>query len=758
MAFPQIPTLLTDEVIKALGGIMGLCLDRIDSLSSLRAFDQPAEILFCTFSWQRLRLRQLKDKASMVLCSNDAVPSIRDDMRTLFRDLGLAARFRVILDQGASEEHTTTGKADNNDGPNTFSRLFEKPSMDTAPKSRVLEIDMGQMQKFSFGVANIVGRLYDILEIHQRMELLKVQRRDLEKAILRSTSTSDREIVYHLVEGVSGFEYPRDMNLKRGIYNQQLLEAIDEDNEKTVESLIDQGASVNFKYTLGCSPLSFSAHKGRLRISEILLGHGADPKAMTTRLPQHSAAEGGHTEVLQLLLSQDHVDPSAVDSFGRTALHYASASGNLTAVQLLLNLGGIAVDSVDQGGSTPLSDAMAGPLSRPCSESGLELSLPETEIIRQLLARPEVNPHRQHTGYNGLTLLGLSISRGNNTIMEMLLARPDVSIHRLSPRSGVRPLYMAYLHSNEPAFRLLLEKGADIHDWTYRSWNSPPLYNRQRKLTTGFLGQWYFLASALSYKHILVDKEDSRKRTLLIDAAEQGHAVVRVLLDYGASVSKSDDQGRTALSWAAAVGHKEIVEMLLGANADIHHRDNDGHSPLVLAVANFWYSPEEGTPQHFQAYLDMIWSLLKRGANPGDVSSTPNLPCDPAYWAEAQGLFEGIIKGFHKNPDRRIMADFAHLSLQGMAAESKSTKKDEKKYEGVDINEGDVNSVPKPTESISSDDEGASKQLECMPNQGAAEPSEGVPSEGNKENRDDKPIAPVLHLELEDEFSAKLQL
>lgn len=76
MAFPQIPTLLTDEVIKPLGGIMGLCLNRIDSLSSLRAFDQPAEILSCTFSWQRLRLRQLNDKASMVLCSNDAVRTI----------------------------------------------------------------------------------------------------------------------------------------------------------------------------------------------------------------------------------------------------------------------------------------------------------------------------------------------------------------------------------------------------------------------------------------------------------------------------------------------------------------------------------------------------------------------------------------------------------------------------------------------------------------------------------------------------------
>lgn len=59
---------------------------------------------------------------------------------------------------------------------------------------------------------------------------------------------------------------------------------------------------------------------------------------------------------------------------------------------------------------------------------------------------------------------------------------------------------------------------------------------------------------------------------------------------------------------------------------------------------------------------------------------------------------------------------------------------------------------------MSSEKKGAAKQLECTSDQGAAEQSEGVHSEGDKENRDEKRIAPVLHLELEDEFSARLQL
>ena len=58
------------------------------------------------------------------------------------------------------------------------------------------------------------------------------------------------------------------------------------------------------------------------------------------------------------------------------------------------------------------------------------------------------------------------------------------------------------------------------------------------------------------------------RRTLLQEAARTGRTrLAKLLLNYGASVSKKDDDGCNALYWAYANQHDEIVELLLDAQA-----------------------------------------------------------------------------------------------------------------------------------------------------------------------------------------------
>lgn len=46
-------------------------------------------------------------------------------------------------------------------------------------------------------------------------------------------------------------------------------------------------------------------------------------------------------------------------------------------------------------------------------------------------------------------------------------------------------------------------------------------------------------------------------------------AVTKALIVAGADVNKREDQvGQTGLMWAAAVGHADVVSLLLAANAD----------------------------------------------------------------------------------------------------------------------------------------------------------------------------------------------
>ena len=72
--------------------------------------------------------------------------------------------------------------------------------------------------------------------------------------------------------------------------------------------------------------------------------------------------------------------------------------------------------------------------------------------------------------------------------------------------------------------------------------------------------------------------------TLLIAAAMGGQeAIVRMLLQRGASVNLQISGGATALMAAALYGHTMIVQVLLDAKADASLHDFDGGTALLIA-------------------------------------------------------------------------------------------------------------------------------------------------------------------------------
>lgn len=54
----------------------------------------------------------------------------------------------------------------------------------------------------------------------------------------------------------------------------------------------------------------------------------------------------------------------------------------------------------------------------------------------------------------------------------------------------------------------------------------------------------------------------------------------------GASLSSTDQEGLTALSWACLKGQKGAVRLLVEAGADLNHPDRQGRTPLDLAAMN----------------------------------------------------------------------------------------------------------------------------------------------------------------------------
>ena len=96
------------------------------------------------------------------------------------------------------------------------------------------------------------------------------------------------------------------------------------------------------------------------------------------------------------------------------------------------------------------------------------------------------------------------------------------------------------------------------------------------------------------------DSPNSVDNQLVQQSFDGQLAKVQTLVEKGAAVDSRGGKSRTALMWAAANGHADIVEYLHSKGADINARDGDNQTALMLAVR--------------RSYVPIVEYLLKNGA------------------------------------------------------------------------------------------------------------------------------------------------
>jgi ankyrin repeat protein len=258
---------------------------------------------------------------------------------------------------------------------------------------------------------------------------------------------------------------------------------------------------------------------------------------------------------------------------------------------------------------------------------------------------------------------------GNLGPLMDLVARDSTAIHRRDPQTNRTPLHFAAYYGHEGFTRQLIEAGAEV-DAQGSDRNTPLQYaakrgqvvvvdllldaganiNRQGKGGDTALHSAVFWGQMTVIDMLLARGADPNIRGYLgwtplhVACSENRYpeevmVVVRSLVEHGAIVQTTTDggthpihlaamyggsdiceyllsQGETVeanaehhspLAQAARYGHFETVILFVDRGADVKRRDQDGKSPLDLAIASNVLKPKESD-------LALIEFLLDRGA------------------------------------------------------------------------------------------------------------------------------------------------
>ena len=376
---------------------------------------------------------------------------------------------------------------------------------------------------------------------------------------------------------------------------ESFMEAVmmnDEDEE--LQDLIDGGAVVDGPDWLGRTALIIAATEGLTEVVNILLENDAEADAVDQRGRSALiwASGNGSAEAVEALLAKG-VELDRADDAGNTALLLAASRGHVEVAGALLDAGA-KPDVVNARGESPMRVAaflghedVAALLAERGAAWDMVAAITmrnEQELAKLLSGGVDANAKLDPQGSTPL-LLASSLGDESVGVVQLLLKRKaDANAPNLQ---GGTPLLCASENGHAAVVAALLGAGADAA-------HADELGDTALCVASGAGGA---AVVRLLCKQLCKQKGPHDRATLgapgalgrpaLVRAAAEGHAeVVQLLLGAKADANAADGYGATALAWAARGGHLEAVGALLGGGASANAVDEAGDMPLMAACAH----------------------------------------------------------------------------------------------------------------------------------------------------------------------------
>ncbi|XP_029288945.1 ankyrin repeat and SOCS box protein 15-like isoform X2 [Cottoperca gobio] len=220
-------------------------------------------------------------------------------------------------------------------------------------------------------------------------------------------------------------------------------------HSEVLQLLIKHGADVNAQAPNGDSVLYDAAGSGDADCINILLQHGANPNVhnLNSQLPIHHAAYEGHYLALKILIPI--TTRRALRLSGHSPVHSAADGGRTHCLELLLQKGFDINAQLAPHISDNYGDMRRSPLYFTVS-NGDET---HTEILLKSGAQPDLDP---------LRCLLVAVRSGRYEIVKLLLAaNADVNCYFTVVSDTVFPTALQYCLKDEAMTRLLLNNGYD---------------------------------------------------------------------------------------------------------------------------------------------------------------------------------------------------------------------------------------------------------------------------------------------------------